>query len=344
MLNSAYHGQFLQADMEADEGAAAAAAPAPVPASVLALPERPRQAPDPSSNRSKKRAEQEAQKAEKEAFAVMLYETNHITARNLHELLSEFDFANIIINSNVDIIKTTYAISNNQIRKIWDKHSGHGNVANCMCCGIRKISVPNVITHMFGDRQRRHKTDEKNHPFNASSYLPNAMFVFRSTAQKQFIDGVMEEIRSREGSIDEAKAVWTRIQGEHGVSIADIVGIVCYHCYNFHLGQGSICMDGHAGEDHSAITPDKFIEHTYNYLVPFLIGKNRCIYNEGGRFCCRNTLSRESLKNCKPENLERVTQLVNGKEIIIGQRMAGYTEHMDLFICGRHRAAFAPAE
>ncbi len=311
----------------------AAAAPAPAPEPVLEV--QSRQAPDPNSSRSKKKAIQAALKVEKEAFAAMLYETNHLTGKGLHEQFSEFDFENIVMDGNADTMKTTYALTNNQILKIWNKHSHRGNVADCMHCGIRKVTVPNIISNMTGNRRR---IDEKNHSHNAASFLPNAFLVFRSTEQKAVIDTAMSEISSREGGIDEACAIWTGIKTEHNVGVADIIGIVCYHCYNFHLAGN--CMDAVVAEDNSQITTESYIENTYNYLVPFLISRNRCIHNSGGRFCCNKVISRDSLRNCLPENLEKVTQLINGKENIIRQRMAEHSGHMDLFICKRHLADF----
>ena len=333
MLNSVLAGQFQVADME--EGAAPAPAPA---APVHDLGVDVRQAPNPESNRSKKKANQAALKAEKDAFAAMLYETNHLTSKGLHEQFSEFDFTSVMMNTNADSFMDTYALTNSHIIKIWNRHSNRGNVANCMCCGVRKVSVPNIISRMTGNR---HFNDKKNHPHNAASFLPNAFLVFNSTEQKAAIDGMMTEIRSREGTIEEARGVWTGIKAEHNVNVSEIISVVCYHCYNFNL-MGN-CLDAVAAEDNSQITPEKYIESTYNYLVPFLIAKNRCIHNEDGRFCCNKVLSRDSLTHCKPENLERVTHLIDGKEEIIRQRMIGYTEHMELFVCNRHRVAFGCA-
>jgi hypothetical protein len=295
------------------------------------------QIPGIDSYRTKKKIEKKALKAERNAFAEILYETNHITGKNIHEHFSEFDFSNVVLDSNVDAFKRNYALSNNQILRIWNKHSGRGNIANCMHCGIRKISVPYMISNMTGNR---HYIDDKNHNINASSFLPNAFLVFRSSEQKIVIDTAMEEIKSRSGTVEEAKAIWTGIKKDHYFGVDDIIGIVCYHCYNFNLEHGSYCLDIAKTEDNSYISGEVYVEHTYNYLIPFLIVKNRCIYNEKGMFCCNKVLSRESLTHCRPENLERVTNLISGKETIIQQKMVGYTDHMDLFVCGKHKAMF----
>lgn len=326
MLSSVLAGQFQVADMEE---CAAPAAP------VQDLGVDVRQVPNIESNRSKKKAIQAALKAEKDAFATMLYETNHLTGKGLHELFSEFDFTSVIMNTNADSFMDTYALTNGQIIKMWNIHSNRGNVATCMCCGVRKVSVPNIISRMTGNR---HFNDKKNHPHNAASFLPNAFLVFNSTEQKAAIDETMAEISSREATIEEAHGVWTGIKAEHNINVSEIISVVCYHCYNFNL-MGN-CLDAVATEDNSHITPEEYIDSTYNYIVPFLITKNRCIYNEDGRFCCNKVLSRDSLTNCKPENIEKVTHLINGKEGIIQQRMDGYTEHIELFVCNRHKAAF----
>ena len=76
-------------------------------------------------------------------------------------------------------------------------------------------------------------------------------------------------------------------------------------------------------------------------MIPFLITKNRCIYNENGSFCCKRVLCRDSLTHSNPENLERMIHLINGKESIIQQQMVDYADHMDLFICGKHKAYFS---
>lgn len=273
----------------------------------------------------------------RQPFADALYETNHLTADRLADHFSEFDFCNIVMDTNADNYKKNYGLTKNQILKIWKTHSKNGNVANCMHCGIRKIGIPNFISGMTSDR--RH-TDEDNHPLNACKYLPNAFFVFRSTEQKQAIDAAMNKIRANQGTIDDARAVWSEIKTEYNTNAHDVIGIVCYHCYNFNLEKGEICMDCAPQEDHTDITDEAYIRHTYDYLVPFLIAKSKCIYNEKGWFCRGTVISKNSLTHCRPENVERVTELIEIKDKIIRDRMKDYNQYMDLFICKKHLCHF----
>jgi len=241
-------------------------------------------------------------------YSNYLYQLNNIT----NDLESHFNGVNLnnIVFNNVDDIKNEYEINNSGMLKIWNFHAERRRQMYCQHCGIREVSVPNQISSMVRNRMNHHKS--------ISKYLPNGIFVIRDNSQKLELDQMMLD-KNRE----EKKEIWKYLQAEMNVNKKDLFNVVCYDCYNYPKD----------------ITPttniEEYTQALYKYIVPYLIIKNKCLFNCKGSFCSKEVFG-SNMFNYTDISPETKEEYLNIKKEIIKNNLTGYNNNKNLFICYKH--------
>ena len=265
--------------------------------------------------------------AQQKELSDALYQMNATTG-DLETHMSEVSLDAITFN-NVEEFKKFYGLSNSDLLGVWNHHSQRRRKMMCQHCQFREVSIPNQFGNMARNRVNRSK--------GISKHLPNGLFVFGLNANKLAIDEHMTEEKSKE----ERRAIWTQFMETYKVGLPSIIGIVCSHCYNHSIQDGS--LDISVSDFDPAMDMTGYAGHQYTYCVPYLIKKNKCIFGAGGHFCCKDVLGSPHYQH-PIVSKEELAPYIEVKKGIIANKFVGYNANKEMFLCTRHAKCFQPRE
>lgn len=257
-------------------------------------------------------------KEEYHIFTQLLYKMNEIT-NSLELNFNNIEIVNNVYN-NIPQVRDIYGVNNASLMKIWNHYSDRKKQMYCQHCGIREVSVPNQICSMMRNRFNNNKS--------ISKYLPNGLFVFKDNSQKNELDKLMFEKNN-----DEKKEIWNHLKENMNIEKKDLFGVVCYDCYNYHINDVSLNIS--QNDINENINIEQYTQKLYTYIVPYLIFKNKCIYNSNGCFCSRDVFGSDKFDYSEIAN-DIKDQYLHLKKEIIKNKLNGFTSNKNLFICNKH--------